>query len=121
MLSFTTLGGGSWLGGKAGEAQRTYAKVPPGTVEYPEAIYRQALLAEQRKSVSEARGLLEQLRSLPEKKNEFRTASLIKLSEYYEGEGAPVAKLRALYQELQVSTSDPEVAKQAGIRLKELK
>jgi len=33
--------------GKAGEAERTYAKVPAGSTEYPEALYRQALLAEQ--------------------------------------------------------------------------
>jgi hypothetical protein len=32
-----------------------------------------------------------------------------------------VAKLRMLYQELQAATNDPEVAKQAGLRLKELK
>jgi len=106
--------------GKSGDAQRTYAKVPAGTPEYPEALYRQALLAEQRKNVPEARALLEQLRAMPEKKNDFRSAALIKLSEYYEGEAAPPAKLKALYLDLQSSTKDPEVAKQAGLRLKEL-
>ena len=106
--------------GKSGEAQRTYAKVPPGTPEYPEALYRESLLAEQRKNIPEARALLEQLRALPDKKNDFRAAALIKLSEYYEGEGAPAAKLKVLYQELLSSTKDPEVAKQAGLRLKEL-
>jgi len=79
------------------------------------------LLADQRKNVTESRKLLEELRALPEKKNEFRVAALIKLSEYYEGEGAPAPKLKALYQDLKASTSDPEVAKQAGIRLQELK
>ena len=106
--------------GKNADAQRVYAKVPVGTPEYPEALYREALLAEQRRNVSEARAKLEQLRNLPEKKNEFRAAALIKLSEYYEGEAAPPAKLKALYQDLLNSTKDPEVAKQAGLRLKEL-
>jgi TolA-binding protein len=106
--------------GKMGDAQRTYAKVPPGTPEHPEALYREALLAEQRKSVPEARALLEQLRAMPDKTNDFRSAALIKLSEYYEGEGAPPNKLKVLYQDLQSSTKDPEVAKQAGLRLKEL-
>ena len=50
------------------EAERTYAKVPAGSPEYPEAIYRQALLSEQRKNVPQSRKLLEQLRTLPEKK-----------------------------------------------------
>ncbi len=107
--------------GKHGEAQRIYAKVPPGTPEYPEALYRESMLLEQRKNMTEARKLLEQLRALPEKKNEFRVAALIKLSEYYEGEGAPAAKLKNLYQDLASSTADPEVAKQAQMRLKELK
>ena len=53
--------------------------------------------------------------------HEFRVAGLIKLSEYYEAEGAPAAKLRNLYQDLEASTSDKEVAKQAQIRLRELK
>jgi TolA-binding protein len=106
--------------GKAGEAQRTYAKVPAGTAEYPEALYRQVLLSEQGKNMTEARSLLEKLRALPEKKNEFRVAALIKLSEYYEGEGAPAPKLKVLYQDLQNSSSDPEVVKQAGLRIKEL-
>jgi len=107
--------------GKQAEAERTYAKVPPGAPEYPESLYREALLSEQRKNVPESRKLLEQLRAIPEKKNEFRVAALIKLSEFYEGESAPAPKLKALYQDLQSSTSDPEVAKQAGIRLQELK
>jgi len=106
--------------GKSGEAERTYAKVPAGTPEYPEALYREALLAEQRKNIPQARQLLEQLRAFPDKKNDFRAAALIKLSEYYEGEGAPAAKLKVLYQDLLSSTKDPEVAKQAGLRLKEL-
>jgi TolA-binding protein len=106
--------------GKIGDAQRVYARVPPGTPEYPEALYRQALLAEQRRSVPEARAMLEQLRNLPEKKNDFRAAALIKLSEYYEGEAAPAPKLKALYEDLLSATKDPEVAKQAGLRLKEL-
>jgi hypothetical protein len=97
-----------------------YARDPPGTPEYPEALYRQALLAEQRRSVPEARAMLEQLRNLPEKKNDFRAAALIKLSEYYEGEAAPAPKLKALYEDLLSATKDPEVAKQAGLRLKEL-
>jgi len=71
--------------------------------------------------MTEAKLLLEKLRALPEKKNEFRMASLIKLSEIYEGEGAPASKLKSLYQDLAASSSDPEVAKQAQLRLKELK
>ena len=54
--------------GKTGDAQQTYAKVPAGSTEYPEALYRQALLAEQGKNVTQARSLLEKLRALPEKK-----------------------------------------------------
>lgn len=106
--------------GKYDEAARTYSKVSGGTSEHPEALYRQAMLAEQRKKPAEARKLLEDLRAMPEKKNEFRIAALIKLSEFYEQEGAPVAKLKALYQDIQASATDPEIAKQAGLRLKEL-
>jgi len=107
--------------GKYDEAARTYARVSGGTPEQAEAIYRQAMLAEQRRKPAEARKLLEDLRALPEKKNEFRVAALIKLSEFYEQEGAPVAKLKVLYQDIQASAPDPEIAKQAGLRLKELK
>lgn len=107
--------------GKYEEAARTYAKVPPGVPEHPEALYRQAILAEQRRKPAEGRKLLEDLRALPDKKNEYRLAALVKLSEYYEQEGAPVAKLKALYQDIQASSPDPEIAKQAGLRLKELK
>jgi TolA-binding protein len=107
--------------GKEADAQRTYAKVPPGVPEYPEALYRAALLAEQRKNTAESRHLLETLRALPEKKNEYRVAALIKLTEFYEGEGAPAAKLKPLYQDLAASATDPEVAKQAKMRLGELK
>jgi len=106
--------------GKHGEAQRVYAKVPEGVPEYSEALYRRALLSEQQHHVAEARQLLEKLRASSEKKNEFRIAALIKLSEIYEQESAPPAKLKLLYQDLQASATDPEVAKQAGLRLKEL-
>jgi TolA-binding protein len=107
--------------GKAGDAARTYAKVPTGSAEHAEALYRRALLAEQQRNQSEAIMLLEKLRTTADKKSEFRMAALIKLSEIYEQQSAPVAKLRAVYQDLQASTKDPEIAKQAGLRLKELK
>lgn len=107
--------------GKLGEAQQMYAKVPLGTAEYPEATYRRALLSEQQHNIAESRRILEQLRASPEKKNEFRTAALIKLTEYYEQEGQPAAKLKVLYNDLAASSNDPEVAKQANLRLKELK
>ena len=62
--------------GKQAEAERTYAEgFRRAAPEYPEAIYRQALLAEQRKNVTEARKLLEQLRALPGKTNEFSAAA----------------------------------------------
>jgi len=54
--------------GKQAEAQRTYAKVPTTAPEFPEALYREALLSETRKNVTEARKLLEQLRALPERR-----------------------------------------------------
>jgi TolA-binding protein len=107
--------------GKHAEAQRTYAKVAKGSAEYPESLYRAATLLDQRKNIAESRALLEQLRELPDKKSEFRLAALIKLSEIYESEGAPAAKLRNLYQDLAASSPDPEVAKQARLRLQELK
>ena len=117
----TDIGGTLTAQGKHAEAQRTYAKVPAHAPEYPEALYREAMLSDQRKNSAESRKLLEQLRSLPEKKNEFRVAALIKLSEFYEGENAPAAKLKALYQDLAASSADPEVVKQARLRLQELK
>ena len=107
--------------GKNDEAQRTYAKVLEGTPEYDEALYRRALLSEQQHNSNLSRQLLEKLRLAPEKKNEFRIAALIKLSEIYETEGAPAAKLRPLYEDLESSAADPEIAKQAALRLKELK
>ena len=81
--------------GKLGDAQRTYAKVPPGTPEYPEALYRQALLAEQRKSVRRsphAPGTT--CARCRRRKMNSAWRRLIKLSEFYEGEGAPAAKLQ---------------------------
>ncbi len=107
--------------GKYAEAQRTYAKVSKTAPEYPESLYRAAMLLDQRKSQAESRALLEQLRALPDKKSEYRLAALIKLSEIYESEGAPAAKLRNLYSDLANSSPDPEVAKQAKLRLQELK
>lgn len=106
--------------GKHADAARTYAKVPENAPEFPEALYRRSVLADQLKNMAESRKLLEQLRASPEKKNEFRVAALIKLSEIYEQESAPAGKLKALYQDIRVSSSDPEVVKQATLRLKEL-
>ncbi len=107
--------------GKHAEAQRAYTRVAKSSPEYPESLYRAAMLLDQRKSAAQSRALLEELRALPDKKSEFRLAALIKLSEIYESEGAPPAKLRALYQDLAASTPDPEVAKQARLRIQELK
>lgn len=107
--------------GKFADAQAMYAKVPAGVQESSEAMYRRALLFEQQKNVAEARKVLEALRQSPEKKTEFRIAALIKLTEYYEQEGQPAAKLKILYQDLANSSSDPEIVKQANLRLKELK
>ncbi len=106
--------------GKHAEAQRTYAKVSKGAPEYPESLYRAAALLDQKKSVAQSRQVLEQLRALPDKKSEYRLAALIKLSEIYESEGAPAPKLKALYQDIATSSPDPEVAKQAKLRLQEL-
>jgi hypothetical protein len=64
---------------------------------------------------------LEQLQGIPDKKNEYRQAGLLKLSEIYEQTNMPAAKLRALYEDIQASSTDAEVARQAGVRLKELK
>lgn len=107
--------------GKHGDAMRIYARIAAGAPEYAEALYRRALLSDQQRNSAGSRQLLEQLRAMPGKKNEFRMAALIKLSELYEQEGAPNAKLRALYEDIAVSTTDPQVAKQAQMRIKELK
>jgi len=107
--------------GKRAEAARVYAKVPSNAPEYPEALYHKALLHEQAHNPTEARATLETLRNYPEKKNQYRVAALVKLSELYEQEGVPAAKLRTLYEDLRTSTSDPEISKQAAQRLQELK
>jgi len=100
---------------------RVYAKVPSSAPEYAEALYHKALLQEQAHNPTEARASLEELRNYPEKKNQYRIAALVKLSELYEQEGAAAPKLRALYQDLKASSTDPEIAKQAAQRLQELK
>jgi TolA-binding protein len=107
--------------GKRADAIRTYAKIPTNAPEYPEALYHKSLLYEQAHNNVEARGALEDLRNYPEKKNQFRVAALVKLSELYEQEGAPAAKLRGIYQDLKASSGDPEIVKQATLRLQELK
>ncbi len=106
--------------GKSQEALRVYAKVPENVPEYSEALYRRALLAEQQHSNAESRQMLEKLAASGDKKNEFRLAALVKLSEIYEAQGAPPAKLKALYQDLASSSTDPEIAKQSAARLQEL-
>src|SRR5205085_1170360 len=107
--------------GKRNEAVRVYAKVPSNAPEYAEALYHKALLYEQARNPTEARATLEALRTFPERKNQFRVAALVKLSELYEQEGASAAKLRSLYEDLRTSSTDPEIAKQAAQRLRELK
>ena len=107
--------------GKRAEAIRVYAKVPSIAPEYPESLYHKALLYEQAHNPTESRATLEQLRTYPEKKNQYRVAALVKLSELYEQEGAAAPKLRALYEDLRTSTTDPEISKQAAQRLQELK
>jgi TolA-binding protein len=107
--------------GKQDEAQRTYAKVQSNTPEFAEALYRRALIADQEHNTEQSRQYLEQLRAEPDKKSEFRVAALIKLTELYEQQGAPAAKLKPLYQDLEASSSDPEIVKQAQQRLQELK
>jgi len=107
--------------GKRNEAMRVYSKIPSSSPEYAEALYHKSLLYEQVHNPTEARAHLEQLRTFPEKKNQFRVAALVKLSEIYEQEGVAVPKLRALYEDLRASSADPEIVKQATQRLKELK
>jgi len=107
--------------GKIADSIKTYSNVQPGTPEYPESLYRMAMLSEQKRANADVRKHLEALVALPDKKNEYRQAAMIKLSEIYEQSGVPVAKLRELYQDIQSSSTDPEIAKQAGLRLKELK
>jgi TolA-binding protein len=107
--------------GKRAEAIRTYAKIPTSAPEYPESLYHQSLLYEQAHNQSEARSTLETLRGYPQKKNQYRVAALVKLSELYEQEGAPAAKLRTLYEDLRTSSGDAEIVKQATMRLQELK
>jgi len=107
--------------GKVADAIKTYGNVVPNTPEHPEALYRMAMLSEQRRTNADVRRYLETLVALPDKKNEYRQAALIKLSEIYEQSSVPVAKLRELYKDIQSSSTDAEVARQAGLRLKELK
>jgi ectoine hydroxylase-related dioxygenase (phytanoyl-CoA dioxygenase family) len=66
------------------------------------------------------KNLLSSLRSYKQKKNEFRVAGLVKLSEVLETEGAPAAKLKPLYQEIVEASTDAEMAKQAQLRIQEL-
>jgi TolA-binding protein len=107
--------------GKRNDAIRVYAKVPASAPEYPEAMYHKSLLYEQAHNPAESRAALEDLRAYPQKKNQYRIAALVKLTEIYEQEGAPAAKLRGLYQDLKASSPDPEIVKQATQRLEELK
>lgn len=107
--------------GKLADAIKAYGTVSSGSAEYPEALYRTALLNEQKRNMPETKRALESLVAIPDKKNEYRQAALLKLSDIYEQEGAPVAKLRALYEDLASTSPDAEIAKQAGLRLKELK
>jgi TolA-binding protein len=107
--------------GKRNDAIRTYGKVPAGTPEYAEALYHKSLLYEQGHNPGESRATLETLRAIPEKKNQFRVAALVKLAELYEQEGQPAAKLRPIYQDIASSSTDPEIAKQAAQRVQELK
>jgi TolA-binding protein len=107
--------------GKRAEASRVYSKIPSSAPEYPEALYQKSLLLEQMHNPAESRATLEALRAYPEKKNQYRVGALVKLSEIYEQEGAPVAKLRNLYQDLKASSTNPEIVKQATQRLQELK
>jgi TolA-binding protein len=107
--------------GKRNEAARVYGKIPPSAPEYAEALYHKSLLYEQAHNPTEARAALEELRGFPEKRNQFRVAALVKLSEIYEQEGLPAPKLRALYEDLRSSSADPEIVKQATQRLQELK
>ncbi|OGR92123.1 MAG: hypothetical protein A2992_04940 [Elusimicrobia bacterium RIFCSPLOWO2_01_FULL_59_12] len=107
--------------GKRTEAIGVYRKIPSSAPEFAEALYRKAMLHEQAHNPAEVRASLEELRALSDKKNQFRAAALVKLSEIYEQEGAAASKLRALYQDLRASSADPEIVKQATQRLQELK
>ncbi len=106
--------------GKRMDAVKAYARVPSNAPEYPEAMYRISLLYEQEQNLGEAKSYLEAVRGWPEVKNEYRMAALIRLSEIYEQEGAPAAKLKPLYIEIRAATNDPEIAKQAALRIQEL-
>src|SRR5262249_53774717 len=79
--------------GKRNDAIRVYGKVPVGTPEYAEALYHKSSLYEQAHNPGESRATLEALRAIPEKRNQFRVAALVKLAELYEQEGQPAAKL----------------------------
>jgi TolA-binding protein len=106
--------------GKRTEALRTYARIPATAPEYAEGLYRRSLLYEQVHNAVQTQTVLEQLRQYPEKRNEFRVAALVKLSEIYEQQSVPTPKLKVLYEDLRTSSSDPEIVKQASLRLKEL-
>jgi TolA-binding protein len=107
--------------GKVAEALRAYSNVQPNSSEYAEALYHMALLNEQRHNVPETRRFLESIVSSVDKKSEYRQSALLKLIDIYEQDGAPASKLRPLYEDVAASSTDPEVAKQAAARLKDLK
>ena len=107
--------------GKLADAVRAYGNVQSSAAEYPEALYHMALLSEQRRNVPETKRYLETLVATPDKRNDYRQSALLKLIDIYEQEGAPASKLRPLYEDVAASSSDPEVAKQAAARLKDLK
>ena len=67
----------------------------------------------------QSRKLLEELRALPEKKNEFRVAALAKQRISREGEGAPAAKLK---RAIRISPlAIPRWPSRPGSSLKEIK
>jgi len=107
--------------GKVNDAIRAYGKVQAGSAEYPESLYHEALLSEQRKNTADMTRYLEQLVAVSDKHNEYRQSGLLKLIDAYEQAGAPASKLRPLYQDVVATSSDPEVSKQAAARLQELK
>jgi len=107
--------------GKIADAIRSYGNIQPSAAEYPEALYHIALLNEQRKNAAETQRSLETLTAVSDKHNEYRQSAVLKLIDLYEQQGAPASKLRPLYQDVTQNSTDPEVVKQANLRLKELK
>ena len=105
--------------GQDKDAASLFLKVPPGSPEYPEALYSAGMSFERLQDGVNETAVMERLKGIQPVDNPYRIAGVLKLAEIYEG-AAEKGKALALYQDAAAHAKDQAALSLAQKKVQEL-